>query len=56
METFEVGETVVRRDVHRSGQVWSEQALRVITDTGEVALYTSTSSVSTAVWVLAKVL
>ncbi|MFC9622085.1 hypothetical protein ACFTXM_19525 [Streptomyces sp. NPDC056930] len=24
--------TVVRRDVHRSGRVWSEQALRVLTE------------------------
>ncbi|MGW5779180.1 DUF402 domain-containing protein [Streptomyces sp. NPDC003863] len=35
MRSFEVGETVVRRDVHRSGRVWSEQALRVVADTGE---------------------
>ncbi|MFC9398137.1 hypothetical protein ACFTWS_34025 [Streptomyces sp. NPDC057027] len=35
MRGFEVGETVVRRDVHRSGRVWSEQALRVVADTGE---------------------
>ncbi|MER5777345.1 DUF402 domain-containing protein [Streptomyces sp. NPDC002039] len=35
METFEAGATVVRRDVHRSGRVWSEQALRVVADTGE---------------------
>ncbi|MEU3174749.1 DUF402 domain-containing protein [Streptomyces sp. NPDC007000] len=32
---FETGQTVVRRDVHRSGRVWSEQALRVVDDTGE---------------------
>ncbi|MFF4444259.1 hypothetical protein [Streptomyces sp. NPDC001502] len=30
MRGFETGRTVVRRDVHRSGQVWSEQALRVV--------------------------
>ncbi|MFI1815180.1 hypothetical protein ACH414_33065 [Streptomyces sp. NPDC020422] len=35
MGSFETGETVVRRDVHRGGQVWSEQALRVLEDTGE---------------------
>jgi hypothetical protein len=35
MRSFEVGETVVRRDVHRSGRVWSEQALRVVADTTE---------------------
>ncbi|MFJ9469345.1 DUF402 domain-containing protein [Streptomyces caniferus] len=35
MRSFEVGETVVRRDVHRSGRVWSEHALRVLADTSE---------------------
>ncbi|MGN9760119.1 DUF402 domain-containing protein [Streptomyces sp. SD31] len=35
MRSFEAGESVVRRDVYRSGRVWSEQALRVIADTGE---------------------
>ncbi|MEU8622705.1 DUF402 domain-containing protein [Streptomyces sp. NPDC048623] len=35
MRSFETGETVVRRDVHRGGRVWSEQALRVLEDTGE---------------------
>ncbi|MFE9933789.1 DUF402 domain-containing protein [Streptomyces sp. NPDC005533] len=35
MHSFETGHTVVRRDVHRSGRVWSEHALRVLTDTGE---------------------
>ncbi|MYS37520.1 uncharacterized protein DUF402 [Streptomyces sp. KhCrAH-43] len=32
---FGVGETVVRRDVHRTGRVWSEHALRVVADTDE---------------------
>ncbi|MFJ8539033.1 DUF402 domain-containing protein [Streptomyces sp. NPDC093591] len=32
MRSFEPGDTVVRRDVHRSGRVWSEQALRVIAE------------------------
>ncbi|MFI8392854.1 hypothetical protein [Streptomyces sp. NPDC085540] len=36
MRGFEAGQTVVRRDVHRSGRVWSEQALRGVADTGEV--------------------
>ncbi len=36
MGCFGVGETVVRRDVYRSGRVWSEQALRVVADTGQV--------------------
>ncbi|WP_432115633.1 DUF402 domain-containing protein [Streptomyces sp. S1] len=35
MRGFEAGETVVRRDVHRTGRVWSEQALRVLADTDE---------------------
>lgn len=38
MRTFETGETVVRRDLHGSGRVWSEQALRVIGDTGEAVV------------------
>lgn len=33
MRVFKVGETVVRRDVHRGGGVWSELALRVVSDT-----------------------
>jgi hypothetical protein len=32
---FKPAQTVVRRDVHRSGRVWSEHALRVVADTGE---------------------
>ncbi|MFF3767340.1 hypothetical protein ACFYYR_25095 [Streptomyces sp. NPDC001922] len=40
---------MVRRDVHRSGQVWSEQALRVITDTGD-ALVTACPPGSQALW------
>ncbi|WP_327692647.1 DUF402 domain-containing protein [Streptomyces sp. NBC_00459] len=36
MRSFETGQTVVRRDVHSSGRVWSEQALRVVADTGAV--------------------
>ncbi|MFF3315867.1 hypothetical protein ACFYV5_10190 [Streptomyces sp. NPDC003035] len=35
MRRFEMVQTVVRRVVHRSGRVWSEQALRVIDDTGD---------------------
>ncbi|WP_053704910.1 DUF402 domain-containing protein [Streptomyces sp. WM6368] len=35
MRRFEAGRTVVRRDVHRTGRVWSEQALRVVADTDE---------------------
>lgn len=35
MRTFETGQTVVRRDVHRSGRVWSEHALRIVADTSE---------------------
>ncbi|MGI5380420.1 hypothetical protein ACQEV2_40560 [Streptomyces sp. CA-251387] len=35
MRPFGAGATVVRRDVHRSGRVWREQALRVIANTGE---------------------
>jgi hypothetical protein len=35
MRSFDTGEAVVRRDVHRSGRVWSEQALRVVADTTE---------------------
>ncbi|MFD7997550.1 DUF402 domain-containing protein [Streptomyces mexicanus] len=35
MENFKAGQTVVRRDVHCSGRVWSEHALRVVADTSE---------------------
>ncbi|MBO8191763.1 DUF402 domain-containing protein [Streptomyces oryzae] len=35
MERFKVGETVVRREVHGSGRVWNEHALRVVADTSE---------------------
>ncbi|MFD3920503.1 DUF402 domain-containing protein [Streptomyces sp. NPDC058595] len=35
VENFKVGERIVRRDVHRSGRVWSEQALRVVGDTAD---------------------
>ncbi|MFB7355810.1 DUF402 domain-containing protein [Streptomyces gardneri] len=38
MRSFEVGESIVRRDVHRSGRVWSEQALRVIDDTDQALI------------------
>ncbi|MFC8826992.1 DUF402 domain-containing protein [Streptomyces sp. NPDC057137] len=34
MRTFDVGETVTRRDMYR-GRVWSAQAMRVIADTDE---------------------
>ncbi|MFJ7591758.1 DUF402 domain-containing protein [Streptomyces sp. NPDC097617] len=40
VRSFEVGRTVVRRDVHRSGRVWSEQALRVLDDS-DAALVTA---------------
>ncbi|MFI5774510.1 DUF402 domain-containing protein [Streptomyces sp. NPDC051658] len=49
MRSFETGETVVRRDVHRSGRVWSEQALRVLADTGE-ALVTACAPGAEARW------
>ncbi|TKS96301.1 DUF402 domain-containing protein [Streptomyces lasalocidi] len=35
MDSFEAGQTVVRREVHRTGAVWSEHALRVVADTSE---------------------
>ncbi|MFC9222529.1 DUF402 domain-containing protein [Streptomyces hygroscopicus] len=35
MRSFETGRVVVRRDVHGSGRVWSEHALRVVADTSE---------------------
>ncbi|MFF7369784.1 DUF402 domain-containing protein [Streptomyces tricolor] len=35
MNSFKAGQTVVRRDVHRTGRVWSEHALRVVADTSE---------------------
>ncbi|MCM2416661.1 DUF402 domain-containing protein [Streptomyces sp. RKAG293] len=43
------GERIVRRDVHRSGRVWSEQALRVLADTGE-ALVTACPPGAQALW------
>ncbi|WP_235990919.1 hypothetical protein [Streptomyces ureilyticus] len=49
MRSFDAGETVVRRDVHRSGSVWSEQALRVIADTSE-ALVTAYAPGAEARW------
>ncbi|MEV8311681.1 hypothetical protein AB0P36_31180 [Streptomyces flavidovirens] len=49
MRTFEEGETVVRRDVHRFGRVWSEQALRVVADTSE-ALPTACAPGAEARW------
>ncbi|NUK72740.1 DUF402 domain-containing protein [Streptomyces lunaelactis] len=49
MESFEAGERVVRRDVHRSGRVWSEQALRVIGDTTD-ALVTACAPGAQARW------
>ncbi|MFE4016612.1 DUF402 domain-containing protein [Streptomyces sp. NPDC059101] len=35
MRTFEIGQTLARRDVHRTGRVWSEHALRVLADTNQ---------------------
>ncbi|MEV5568041.1 DUF402 domain-containing protein [Streptomyces sp. NPDC052196] len=49
MRRFETGQTVVRRDVHRSGRVWSELALRVVADTGE-ALVTACVPGAQARW------
>ncbi|MEW1693279.1 DUF402 domain-containing protein [Streptomyces sp. NPDC091265] len=49
VKCFEAGETVVRRDVHRSGRVWSEQALRVLLDSAE-ALVTACPPGAQAVW------
>ncbi|MER5204834.1 DUF402 domain-containing protein [Streptomyces sp. NPDC002825] len=49
VRSFEAGETVVRRDVHRSGRVWSEQALRVLEDAGE-ALVTACGPGAEARW------
>ncbi|WP_033329654.1 DUF402 domain-containing protein [Streptomyces yerevanensis] len=49
MRSFDAGETVVRRDVHRSGRVWSEQALRVVADTSE-ALVTACAPGAQARW------
>ncbi|WP_405927297.1 hypothetical protein [Streptomyces sp. NBC_00035] len=49
MRSLDAGETVVRRDVHRSGRVWSEQALRVVADTGE-ALFTACAMGAEAMW------
>ncbi|MFJ5811607.1 DUF402 domain-containing protein [Streptomyces sp. NPDC093093] len=49
MRGFEAGQTVVRRDVYRSGRLWSEQALRVVSDTGE-ALVTPCAPGAQARW------
>ncbi|MEU6245364.1 DUF402 domain-containing protein [Streptomyces sp. NPDC047024] len=49
MSTFERGETAVRRDVHRTGRVWSEQALRVLADTS-AALVTACAPGAEARW------
>ncbi|WP_406326038.1 DUF402 domain-containing protein [Streptomyces niveus] len=49
MGSFGTGQTVVRRDVHRSGRVWSELALRVVADTGE-ALVTACPPGAQARW------
>ncbi|MGW4439172.1 hypothetical protein ACWELO_26010 [Streptomyces sp. NPDC004596] len=38
VKTFATGQTVVRRDVHRSWRLWSEQALRVIANSGEALM------------------
>jgi len=48
MGSFEVGQTVVRRDVWR-GQVWSEQALRVVEDSGSL-LVTACCPGAEALW------
>ncbi|AKG46785.1 protein of unknown function DUF402 [Streptomyces xiamenensis] len=49
MRCFETGRTVVRREVHRSGRLWNEQALRVVEDTGE-ALVTACAPGAEARW------
>ncbi|CAL9328369.1 DUF402 domain-containing protein [Streptomyces sp. enrichment culture] len=49
MHRFKPDQTVVRRDVHGSGRVRSEQALRVIADTGE-ALVTACAPGAQARW------
>ncbi|MCX4767852.1 DUF402 domain-containing protein [Streptomyces sp. NBC_01275] len=49
MRIFGTGETVVRRDVHRSGRVWSAQALRVVDDSSE-ALMTACAPGAEALW------
>ncbi|GHB80619.1 hypothetical protein GCM10010331_80120 [Streptomyces xanthochromogenes] len=43
---FETGQTVVRRDVHRSGRAWSGLALRVVDDTGETLVTAYTPAVA----------
>ncbi|MEU4896159.1 DUF402 domain-containing protein [Streptomyces sp. NPDC044780] len=48
MRYFDVGETVVRRDVYQ-GRVWSELTLRVVDDTGE-ALVTACCPGSETRW------
>ncbi len=45
---FDIGETVVRRDMYR-GRTWSEQALRVIEDS-DVALVTACHPGAEALW------
>ncbi|MFC9652728.1 DUF402 domain-containing protein [Streptomyces sp. NPDC056937] len=49
MHAFETGQTVVRRDVHRSGRVWTEHALRVVADTDQ-ALVTACAPGAEARW------
>ncbi|MET9450420.1 hypothetical protein [Streptomyces cinerochromogenes] len=49
MRGIGTGQTVVRRDVHRGGRVWSEHALRVVADTGE-ALVTACAPGAEARW------
>ncbi|MER8073072.1 DUF402 domain-containing protein [Streptomyces sp. NPDC094034] len=46
---FEAGQTVVRREVHRSGRVWTEHALRVVADTDQ-ALVTACAPGAQARW------
>ncbi|WP_418961166.1 DUF402 domain-containing protein [Streptomyces tritici] len=49
MTHFKAGATVVRRDVHPGGQVWSEQALRVVAD-GSEGLLTACAPGAEARW------
>ncbi|MDX2647694.1 DUF402 domain-containing protein [Streptomyces sp. PA03-1a] len=52
MNTHRAGRTAVRRDVHRSGRVWSEHALRVLADTG-TALVTACAPGAQTRWPVA---
>lgn len=38
MHRFKTGQTIVRRDVHRTDRIWSEHALRIIADTSQALM------------------